>query len=208
MKFLSLSLVLLLVEQGIAADSIRGFPEDEARQRQPFEQRLRATAESNKIREYMTRMAGEPHHAGSPASNAVAEFALAKFKEFGLEAKIETFEVLIPYPTQRVLEVVGPVRYTAKLREPIVKEDPDSSDANQLPTFNAYSANGDVTAGAVYANYGLPEDYAVLKSKGIEVRGKIVLVRYGRSFRGIKPKVAAENGAVGCLIYSDPKDDG
>jgi len=208
MKSLSLSLVCLLSQQAFAADPIRGFPEDEAKARQPFEQRLRATAESNKIREFMTRMASEPHHAGSPASRAVAEYALAKFKEFGLEARIETFDALIPYPTQRVLELVSPVRYTAKLREPIVKDDPDSSDLNQLPTFNAYSGNGDITAQAVYANYGLPEDYAFLKLKGVDVRGKIVLVRYGRSFRGIKPKVAAENGAIGCLIYSDPKDDG
>ncbi len=208
MKALSLSLVCLLTRQAFAADSIRGFPDDEAKARAPFEQRLRATAEANKIREFMTRMASEPHHAGSPASRAVAEFALEKFKEFGLEARIETFDALIPYPTQRVLEVLSPVRYTAKLREPIVKEDPDSSDLNQLPTFNAYSANGDITAPAVYANYGLPEDYAFLKLKGVDVRGKIVLVRYGRSFRGIKPKVAAENGAIGCLIYSDPRDDG
>ncbi len=208
MKSLSLSLICLLSQQAFAADSIRGFPDDEAKARAPFEQRLRATAESNKIREFMTRMASEPHHAGSPASRAVAEFALEKFKEFGLEARIESFDALIPYPTQRVLEVVSPVRFTAKLREPIVKDDPDSSDMNQLPTYNAYSANGDITAPAVYANYGLPEDYAFLKLKGIDVKGKIVLVRYGRIFRGIKPKVAAENGAVGCLIYSDPKDDG
>ena len=208
MKALSLSLVFLLIQQAFAADPIRGFPEDEAKQRQPFELRLRATAESNKIREFMTAMASEPHHAGSPASRTVAEYALAKFKEFGLEARIETFDALIPYPTQRVLEVVSPIRYMAKLREPVVKDDPDSSDLNQLPTFNAYSGNGDVTAPAVYANYGLAEDYALLKSKGIDVKGKIVLVRYGRSFRGIKPKLAAEMGAVGCLIYSDPKDDG
>jgi N-acetylated-alpha-linked acidic dipeptidase len=208
MKALSLSLVCLLSQQAFAADFIRGFPDDEAKARAPFEQRLRATAEANKIREFMSRMASEPHHAGSPASRSVAEYALSKFKEFGLEARIESFDALIPYPAQRSLEVLGPVRYTAKLREQIVKDDADSSDANQLPTFNAYSANGDVTAMAVYANYGLPEDYAFLKLKGIDVRGKIVLVRYGRSFRGIKPKVAAEHGAVGCLIYSDPRDDG
>lgn len=208
MKSLSLILVGLLLRPTFAAEPIRGFPEDEARARQPFEQRLRATAESNKIREFMTRMASEPHHAGSPASRAVAEYALARFKEFGLDARIETFEALIPYPTQRVLELVSPVRYVAKLREPVIKDDPDSSDQNQLPTFNAYSGNGDVTAPLVYANYGLPEDYALLRSRGIDPRGKVVLVRYGRSFRGIKAKVAAENGAAGCLIYSDPRDDG
>lgn len=213
MKQLSLILAALLVEQGLvyplrAEEAIRGFSDEEAKQRQPFEERLRATAESNKIREFMTRMASEPHHAGSPASKAVAEYALDRFKSFGLEARIETFDALIPYPTQRTLEITSPVRYVAKLREPIIKDDPTSSQSGQLPTFNSYSANGDVTAPVVYANYGLPEDYAFLKSKGVDVRGKIVLVRYGRSFRGIKPKVAAEFGAVGCLIYSDPKDDG
>lgn len=208
MKALSLTVILLLLDASAGAQSIRGFSEDEARARKPFEERLRATAEANRIREFMGRMAAEPHHAGSPASRAVAEYALAQFKSFGLEASIESFDALVPYPTQRVLEVVGPVRYVAKLKEAAIKEDPDSSDLNQLPTFNAYSANGDVTAPVVYANYGLPEDYLYLRSRGVDVKNKIVLVRYGRSFRGIKPKVAAENGAVGCLIYSDPRDDG
>ena len=208
MKSLSLCLVCLLAQRAFAADSIRGFPDDEAKLRQPFEERLRAMAESNKIREFMTRMASDPHHAGSPASKAIAEYALAKFKEFGLDAKIESFDVLLPYPVKRSLEMVGPVHFVAKLREPIVKDDPDSSDANQIPSYNAYSANGDLTAQVVYANYGLPEDYAYLKLKGVDVKGKIVLVRYGRGFRGVKPKVAAENGAVACVIYSDPKDDG
>jgi N-acetylated-alpha-linked acidic dipeptidase len=208
MKTLSFTLVLLMLDGALGAQVIRGFSEEESRARKPFEVRLRATAESNRIREFMGRMAAEPHHAGSPASRAVAEYALGQFKSFGLEASIETFDVVVPYPTQRVMEVVGPVRYVAKLKEPVIKEDPDSSDANQLPTFNAYSGNGDVTAPVVYANYGLADDYAYLRSRGVDVRGKIVLVRYGRSFRGIKPKVAAENGAVGCLIYSDPRDDG
>ncbi len=208
MKPLSLALTCLLAQRTFAADSIRGFPDDEAKLRQPFEERLRATAESNKIREFMTRMASDPHQAGSPASKAIAEYALAKFRDFGLDAKIETFDVLLPYPVQRSVEMVSPVHFVAKLREPIVKDDPDSSDANQILSYNAYSANGDLTAQVVYANYGLPEDYAYLKSKGIDVKGKIVLVRYGRGFRGVKPKVAAENGAVACLIYSDPKDDG
>ncbi|MFN7541772.1 MAG: M28 family peptidase [Acidobacteriota bacterium] len=208
MKLLAPLLICLLLHPASGADSLRGFPDEEARSRQPFEQRLRATAEANKIREFMSRMAAEPHHAGSPASRAVAEYALARFREFGLDARIETFHALIPYPTQRSLELLSPVRYTAKLREPVVKDDPDSSDQNQLPTFNAYSGNGEVTAPLLYANYGLPEDYALLRQKNIDPRGKIVLVRYGRSFRGIKAKVAAENGAVACLIYSDPRDDG
>ncbi len=211
MKQLSLFLVLLFCQNpaGWTQETrLRGFPEDEARARRPFEERLRATAEANRIREYMTRMSAEPHHAGSAAGRAVADYALARFKDFGLDARIETFEALIPYPTQRVLEIVSPFRWSAKLKEPVTKEDPDSGDANQLPTFSAFSGNGDVTAPVFYANYGLPEDYALLKQRGVDVRGKIALVRYGRSFRGIKAKVAAEQGAAGCLIYSDPKDDG
>ncbi len=208
MKSLSVYLVSLLTWQAVAAEPIRGFTAEEAREREAFELRLRATAEANKIREFMTKMASEPHHAGSPASRAVAEYALERFKEFGLEARIESFDALIPYPTQRSLELIAPVRYVARLREPIIKDDPDSSDANQLPTFNAYSGNGDVTAEVVYANYGLPEDYALLRMRGVDVKGRVVLVRYGRSFRGIKAKVAHENGAAGCLIYSDPRDDG
>lgn len=209
MKSLSLLLAALtLWAQTPPPYFLRGFPEEEARMRKPFEERLRATAEANRIREFMSRMSAEPHHAGSPNSKAVAEYALAQFKSFGLEAHLESFDVLLPYPGQRSLELVAPVRATAKLREPILKEDSDSADANQIATYNAYSGNGEVTAPVVYANYGLPEDYAILKLRGIDVRGKIVLVRYGRSFRGIKGKVASENGASGCLIYSDPKDDG
>jgi N-acetylated-alpha-linked acidic dipeptidase len=208
MKSLSVCLAGLLTWQAVAAEPIRGFTAEESREREAFESRLRATAEANKIREFMTKMASEPHHAGSPASRAVAEYALERFKEFGLDARIESFDALIPYPTQRSLELIAPVRYVARLREPVIKDDPDSSDANQLPTFNAYSGNGDVTAEVVYANYGLPEDYAFLRMRGVDVKGRVVLVRYGRSFRGIKAKVAHENGAAGCLIYSDPRDDG
>src|SRR5262249_33565751 len=115
---------------------------------------------------------------------------------------------LMPYPSERVLELVGPERYTAKLKEPEVAVDKDSNDAGQLPTFNAYSADGDVTADLVYVNYGVPADYDELEKLGVDVKGKIVIARYGQSWRGTKPKVAWEHGAVGCLIYSDPRDDG
>ncbi|GAB4355827.1 MAG: transferrin receptor-like dimerization domain-containing protein [Bryobacter sp.] len=165
-------------------------------------------AEANRIREFMTRMSAEPHHAGSNAGKAVAEYALEQFKSFGLEARIETFDVLLPYPVQRSLEVVAPDRKVARLREAPLPEDPDSQDAEQLPTFHAYSANGDVTAQVVYANYGRREDFELLRQKGIDIPGKIALVRYGRVFRGMKPKVAAEFGAIGCIVYSDPRDDG
>src|SRR6202049_4419820 len=134
---------------------------------------------------------------------------LAKFKEWGLDANCEPFDFF--FPTRRVggVELVEPTKFTAKLQEPTLAIDPTSNQqTEQLPTYNAYSADGDVTAPLVYVNYGIPDDYEKLERMGVSVKGAIVIARYGNSWRGIKPKVAAEHGAVGCLIYSDPADDG
>lgn len=200
--------LLVLIAPLAAQPPVRGFPPAEAAKLREWEAKLRALPEPDRIRGYMQRMSAEPHHAGSPGSRKVAEYALGLFREWGLEAKIESFEALLPYPTSRSLEMVAPVKFTAKLKEPALDADPDSNDANQLPTYNAYSASGDVTGEVVYVNYGIPSDYEWLKQQGVSVKGKIVLARYGGSWRGVKPKVAAENGAVACLIYSDPRDDG
>ena len=158
----------------------------------------------------MQRLSARPHHVGSPYDKDNAEWILAKFKEWGLDAQIETFDVLFPTPKERALELVEPTRFTAKLagarRSRAIP--PRRSSQEQLPTYNAYSIDGDVTAPLVYVNYGVPEDYEKLERLGISVKGAIVIARYGGSWRGIKPKVAAEHGAVGCLIYSDPHDDG
>jgi N-acetylated-alpha-linked acidic dipeptidase len=146
---------------------------------------------------------------GSPYDKDNAEWLLAKLKSFGLDAQIETFDVLFPTPKERALELVAPTRFKAKLEEPTESVDPTSNQhEEQLPTYNAYSIDGDVTAPLVYVNYGVPADYEVLERMGVSVKGAIVIARYGGSWRGIKPKVAAEHGAVGCLIYSDPHDDG
>ncbi|MBL8176557.1 MAG: M28 family peptidase [Bryobacterales bacterium] len=201
-------LLVLMLPAVSPAQSLRGFSAEGARQLRLWEQKARAIPEAARIRGYMQRMAAEPHHAGSPGSKAVAEYALGLFREWGLDARIETYEALLPYPTSRLVEVVEPVRYRAKLQEPVLADDPDSGDNRQLPTYNAYSAPGDVTAPLLYVNYGVPEDYEYLKRLGIDAKGKIVIARYGRSWRGTKPKVAAEHGAVGCIIYSDPRDDG
>ncbi len=206
MKFVSLFLVSLAAAS--AQTDIRGFSADQAKAERGREDQARRLPEPKRIRSYMERMAQEPHHAGSPGSKKVAEYAADLLREWGLDVQVEEFEALLPYPTVRVLEMVGPVKYRAKLREPAVGEDKDSSGKNQLPTYNAYSATGDVTAPLVYVNYGVPEDYEELKKLGIDVKGKIVIARYGKSWRGTKPKVAYEHGAVGCLIYSDPRDDG
>jgi N-acetylated-alpha-linked acidic dipeptidase len=174
-----------------------------------WEARFRALPDPANIKEYMRRMSARPHHLGSPYDKDNAEWLLAKFKEFGWEANIETFHVLFPTPKERVLELVSPVKFTAKLEEPAVAADPTSNQkAEQLPTYNAFSVDGDVTAPLVYVNYGRPMDYEMLERYGVSVKGAIVIARYGASWRGIKPKVAAEHGAVGCIIYSDPRDDG
>ena len=173
-----------------------------------LENKLRSYPSPTRAREYMKRMAAEPHHAGSPASKAVAEYALGLLQQWGFDARIEEFEALLPYPTETVVEMTAPVTLRLKLKEPVTADDPDSGDRNQLPLYNAYSASGDVTAPLVYVNYGVPKDYERLKKLGVDVKGKIVIARYGGSWRGTKPKVAAENGALACLIYSDPRDDG
>src|SRR3954453_838395 len=158
-----LSLLLVLLPAAWAQTEIRGFSPDQAKAQREREDQARALPEPKRIRTYMERMAQEPHHAGSPASKAVAEYAAGLLREWGLDVRIEEFESLLPYPTARSLELVAPVKYKAKLQEPAVAEDKDSTQKNQLPTYNAYSASGDVTAPLVYVNYGVPEDYAELK---------------------------------------------
>jgi N-acetylated-alpha-linked acidic dipeptidase len=187
---------------------IRGFTSGGVSAERALEQKYRAVPSPEKLREYMRAITDAPHHAGSPGSRKVAEYILASFKSSGLDASIEQTEALIPFPTERQLELVAPERFVATLKEPPVEADSDSGDEGQLPTFNAYSADGDITADLVYVNYGIPADYEQLAKLNIDVKGKIVLARYGQSWRGIKPKLALQHGAVGCIIYSDPRDDG
>jgi N-acetylated-alpha-linked acidic dipeptidase len=170
---------------------------------------FRGLTEAKSIGEFMRTLSARPHHLGSPYGKQNAEWILARFKEWGWDARIESYEVLFPTPKERVLELLEPTRFKASLEEPPVAVDPTSSQKNeQLPSFNAYSVDGDVTGPLVYVNYGRPSDYEELERRGISVKGAIVIARYGASWRGIKPKVAAEHGAIGCLIYSDPRDDG
>ena len=157
----------------------------------------------------MQRLSARPHHVGSAYDKDNAEWILARFKEWGFDAHIETFDVLFPTPKSRLLEMVQPTAFRATLQEPPVAADVTSSQTSeQLPTYNAYSADGDVTAPLVYVNFGNREDYERLDRLGISVKGAIVIARYGGGWRGVKPKVAAEHGAIGCIIYSDPKGDG
>jgi N-acetylated-alpha-linked acidic dipeptidase len=189
--------------------TLRGFPADASKAEREWESKFRAVPDPAKLRAYVERMSARPHHLGSPYDKENAEWLLARMREFGWDAKMETFDVLFPTPKERLLEMTAPTRFTAKLQEPAVAGDSTSNQqAEQLPTYNAYSIDGDVTGPLVYVNYGIPADYDELDRRGISVKGAIVIARYGGSWRGIKPKVAAEHGAVGCLIYSDPRDDG
>jgi N-acetylated-alpha-linked acidic dipeptidase len=202
---------LLLFIAATTADDppIRGFTTASAKIQREWEAKFRAIPEPARMRDAMRRLSARPHHLGSPYGKENAEWLKAQFESYGWEARIERFDVLFPTPKVRVLEMVAPTRFTAGLEEPTLKEDPSTSQKReQLPTYNAYSADGDVTAPLVYVNYGVPADYEQLERRGISVKGAIVIARYGGSWRGIKPKVAHEHGAIGALIYSDPRDDG
>jgi len=172
------------------------------------EQQFDKQLDANVIGANIKKLSAFPHHLNSPYGKQNAEYLLSQFKSFGWDAQIETFYVLFPTPRKRVLELVSPNSYKAVLQEPPLPEDPTSGQSGQLPPYNAYGADGDVTAELVFVNYGLPSDYEILKKMGVDVKGKIVIAKYGRSWRGTKPKVAQEHGAVGCIIYSDPIDDG
>jgi N-acetylated-alpha-linked acidic dipeptidase len=189
--------------------ALAGFSVESTNTERDVETKFRAVPDRANLRQYMQRLSAHPHHVGSPYDKDNAEWMLAKFKEWGWDAKIENYYVLFPSPKERVLELTEPTHFTAKLQEPPVPGDATSSQQDeQLPSYNAYSIDGDVTAPLVYVNYGAPDDYKELERLGVSVKGAIVIARYGQTWRGIKPKLAAEHGAVGCLIYSDPRDDG
>jgi N-acetylated-alpha-linked acidic dipeptidase len=202
-------LALRVLASASADPPLFGFTAQSARAEREWETRFRSLPLPDSLRSYMRQLSARPHHVGSPYDSANAEWIRARLASWGWDAKIEQFDVLFPTPKTRLVELVAPTRFKAKLEEPAVPGDPTSSQrSEQLPSYNAYSADGDVTGPLVYVNYGVPADYERLERLGISVKGAIVIARYGGSWRGIKPKVAAQHGAIGCLIYSDPKDDG
>lgn len=211
----SLASSLLIAVTGLAlvpfpADTpLRGFFPQSIQAERDLETRFRALPDPARMREAMRRLSARPHHVGSPYDKENAEWILDQFRSYGWDAHIESFDVLFPTPVERVVELVAPTTFRAALQETPVTGDPTSGQqTEQLPSYNAYSADGDVTGPLVFVNYGVPSDYDELAQRGISVKGAIVIAKYGGSWRGIKPKVAAEHGAIGCLIYSDPRDDG
>lgn len=192
-----------------SSGDILGFTPASSRVERDWEVKFRALPDPARMRSDMKLLSARPHHVGSPYDKQNAQWILQQFKDAGWDAHIEQFYVLFPTPKQRLVEMVAPTHFVAKLMEPPVPGDPTSyQTSEQLPTYNAYSIDGDVTGPLVYVNYGIPADYEELARRGVSVKGAIVIARYGQSWRGIKPKVAAEHGAIGCLIYSDPGDDG
>src|SRR6266478_3575824 len=186
-----------------------GFDRASTAAERALEARFDASLHPEDLRAWLKRLSARPHHLGSPYGKENAEFIAAQFRTWGFDTQIEEFSVLFPTPKTRMVELIAPQKFTAALAEPAIAEDATSNQAaEQLPVYNAYSIDGDVTAPLVYVNYGVPRDYDDLAERGIDVKGKIVIARYGGSWRGIKPKVAAEHGAVGCIIYSDPRNDG
>lgn len=213
---LKLAAILLLASITLATltaatneATMLGFAPDTAAQEKALETRFDQTLERDHLRDWMKRLSARPHHLGSPYDKENAEFIAAQFRSWGYETRIEEFSVLFPTPKTRLVEMTAPTPFTARLEEPPLKQDATSDlKAEQLPVYNAYAKDGDVTGQLVYVNYGTPADYETLSERGIDVAGKIVIARYGGCWRGIKPKVAAEHGAIGCLIYSDPHQDG
>ena len=200
---------LAATPQQSADHALLGFTAESTRAQRDLEARFDAQLDADNLRNWMRHLSRHPTHVGSPGAKANAEWIAEQFRSWGFDTRIDEYQVLFPTPRERMVELVAPTRYTLRLGEPVLAEDATSGvTQDRLPTYNAYSADGDVEAEVVYVNYGIPADYEELERHGVDVRGKIVLARYGGSWRGIKPKVAADRGAIATLIYSDPRDDG
>jgi N-acetylated-alpha-linked acidic dipeptidase len=209
------AMAALSVAGAVAADApggandLEGFSSGAAAAEMRLEQRFDADLSAAELRAWMQQMSSAPNHVGSAHDKANAEFQLAKFREWGWDASIETFSVLYPTPREVSVELIAPTHFKARLSEPPIAGDSTSTQTkDELPPYNVYGADGDVTAELIYVNQGMPDDYKELERAGLSVKGRIVLTRYGGGWRGLKPKLAYEHGAVGCLIYSDPRDDG
>ena len=192
-----------------AQAGLAGYSPSDSQAEVGWEAKFKAILVAQNIDGYDKYLSAYPHNAATERDHENAEWILGKFKQWGWDAHIETFYTLLPWPKQRLVELVSPATYKATLEEPAISVDPTSDQQKQqLPTFNMYSTDGDVTAPLVYVNYGTEADYEQLARMGVSVKGAIVISRYGQVWRGLKPKLAGEHGAVGCLIYSDPRDDG
>lgn len=207
-KLLTL-LVVFYITTITAQDHITGFSKTNVKKQQDLEKSYESLLKATNLDSWMQHLAAEPHWVGTAYGKQNAEWIQKQFKSWGYDAKIETYDILFPYPKLRLVELTAPTSYKAKLKAVPVEGDKFTAQGEALlPSYNAFSTDGDVEAELVFVNYGVPKDYEVLEKLGIDVKGKIVIAKYYGSWRGIKPKLAAEKGAIGCIIYSDPQDDG
>ncbi|MDX6694617.1 MAG: N-acetylated-alpha-linked acidic dipeptidase [Blastocatellia bacterium] len=196
-------------ERTSSAAVLDGFGAEESVAERRLEEQYRAVPQTDSARSHLQRLTREPHVAGTREDYETAIYVRDRMRAYGLAAELKEYQVLLPYPKQpSIVELIAPRRERLRVQEAVVAQDPTSANRKIIPLFNGYSASGDVTAPLVYVNYGLPNDYEALAKAGVEVRGRIVIARYGNSFRGVKAKVAEQHGAVGLIIYSDPADDG
>jgi len=208
-KIIHLLCLFTIATSSFAQKSIQGYSSENAKKEIELEEKYDGYLKTSNIDQWMKHLTARPHHLGSAMGKEYALWMRDQFRSWGYEAELETYKVLFPTPKVRVLEMIAPTQFKAKLAEPPMKEDATSGQVKeQLPTYHGFSADGDVTAELVFVGYGVPSDYDELDKLGIDVKGKIVIAKYGGSWRGIKPKVAQEKGAIGCIIYSDPEDDG
>lgn len=209
MKYSALVVLLMVSTLSFSQKSILGYSKESGEAQLKAEEKFDSYLSTKNVDDWIKRLSARPHHVGSPYGKANAEYMRDLFKSWGYDAELETYYVLFPTPKSRLLELTGSNPYKAKLEEPALKEDGTSNQkSEQLPVYNCWSPDGDVTGELVFVNYGVPDDYVQLERMGIDVKGKIVIAKYGGSWRGIKPKVAQEHGAIGCIIYSDPQGDG
>lgn len=192
-----------------SADSLLGFDTEGAEAQRRLEAAFDAELSAADQEEWLRILSRDPHHVGSEAGQRVVAFVADRFRDWGYDVEIAEYEILFPTPRTRELELVAPTRYRAGLMEDVLEDDPSTARQDELlPPYNAFSTDGEVEGELVFVNYGTPADYEVLERYGISVEGKIAISRYGGSWRGIKPKLAGEKGAIGTIIYSDPADDG
>src|SRR5215217_8510409 len=201
--------ITLFAPLTFAQTTIDGFSAERSTAERRWEEQFRSIPDPKSAREHLRRLTIEPHIAGTKEDYNTAVYVRDQLRSYGLSADLKEYEVWLNYPnTPSILELITKRRQPLNVHEAVVPGDPSSSHPKITPLFNGYSPSGDVTAPVVYANYGLPDDYDDLKKAGVDVKGKIAIVRYGNSFRGVKAKVAEDHGAIGCIIYSDPADDG
>lgn len=204
-----ITVILLSSPAALAQNPLDGFAAERAVAQRRWEEQFRAVPAPNSAREHLRILTREPHIAGTKEDYATAIYVRDQLRSYGIAVELKEYDVWLNYPAApAIVELITTRRQRLNIHEPVVPGDPTSSHPNITPLFNGYAASGDVTAPVVYANYGLPDDYDALKRAGVDVAGKIVIVRYGNSFRGVKAKVAEDRGAIGCIIYSDPADDG